>query len=206
MTDQYTFKIHAGSDIKTFTEVELSKYANQVGLSHVAPNRYSWLFVIQLLLNAEVNGVDHSMIIAELKALEGGELSVGTKPATKFTRKPLKGLWHKHYFSAHFVGHNLASQHAGGRLEKLVEQVMDPVKYPVITPELIDKLTHEIVTGAFERREEKDKLTGEWIVFGKHEGQNYYLCLATHETGDQVIYDQIMSVCKRQFPFLNFVL
>ncbi|MFA5685018.1 MAG: hypothetical protein WCZ65_06230 [Lysobacteraceae bacterium] len=200
---QYNFRVHVGTEIKTFTEVELGEYAGLVGLDKAAPGRYSWLFVMQLYLHAEVNGIDPSMIVGELKALEGGTSPAGTKPATEFTREPLKGLWHKHFFSAHFVGHNLANHHAGGRLGKLVEQVMDPKKYPVITAELINKLTHEIVTGAFEKREAQDKLTGEWIVFAKHGGQNYYLCLATHETGDQAIYDQIESACFRQFPALN---
>ena len=203
MTAQYSFRIHAGTDIKTFTEVELGEYASQVGLDRIAPGRYSWLFVMKLFLHAEVNGIDPSMILAELEALEGDTPTVGTKRATEFTKEPLKGLWHKHYFSAHFVGKNLANHHARGRLGKLVEQVMDPIKYPVVTVELIDKLTHEIFTGALEKREAQDKLTGEWIVFGKHEGQNYYLCIATHDTGDQIIYAQVKSACFRQFPFLN---
>ena len=200
---QYNFRVHVGADIKTFTEVELGEYANMVGLDQATPGHYSWLFVMQLYLHAEGNGIDPAMIVAELKALEGGTQSVGTKPATEFTKQPLKGLWHKHFFSAHFVCHNLANHHAGGRLGKLVEQVMDPKQYPVVTAELIDKLTHEIVTSAFEKREAQDKLTGEWIVFAKHGGHNYYLCLAMHDTGDQIIYDQIKSVCFCQFPFLN---
>lgn len=200
---QYNFRVHVGVEIKTFTEVELGEYASLVRLDKAAPGRYSWLFVMQLYLHAEVNGIDPSMIVGELKALEGGTPTAGTKPAKEFTREPLKGLWHKHFFSAHFVGHNLSNHHAGGRLGKLVEQVMDPKKYPVVTAELINKLTHEVVTGAFDKREAQDKLTGEWIVFAKHGGQNYYLCLATHETGDQIIYNQIKSACFRQFPALN---
>lgn len=200
---QYNFRIHVGTDVKTFTEVRLAEYANEVGLAQAAPDCYSWLLVMHLYLHAQVNDIDPSMIVAELKALEGNAPSVGTKAATQFTGEPLKGLWHKHFFSAQFVGHNLVNHHAGGRLGKLVEQVMDPAKYPVITAELLDTLTHEVVTGAFEKREAQNKLTGEWIVFAKHEGKNYYLCLATHETGDQVIYDQIKSICFRQFPFLS---
>lgn len=200
---QYNFRVHVGADIKTFTEIELGEYANMIGLDQATPGRYSWLFVMQLYLHAEVNGIDPSMIVAELKSLEGGTQSVGTKPATEFTKEPLKGLWHKHFFSAHFVGHNLVNHHAGGRLGKLVDQVMDPKQYPVVTTELINKLTYEIVTGALEKREAQDKLTGEWIVFSKHGGKNYYLSLAMHDTGDQIIYDQIKSVCFRQFPFLN---
>lgn len=200
---QYNFRVHVGDQIKTFTEEELGEYASLVGLDKAAPGRYSWLFVMQLYLHAEVNGIDPSMIVGEINGLEGGTQPAGTKPATEFTKPPLKGLWHKHFFSTHFVGHNLANHHAGNRLGNLVEQVMDPTKYPIVTAELIGKLAHEIVTGAFEKREAQGKLTGEWIVFAKHAGQNYYLCLSTHDTGDQVIYDQIKSACFRQFPILQ---
>jgi hypothetical protein len=143
------------------------------------------------------------MIVAEIKALEGGPQTVGTKPATEFTKEPLKGLWHKHFFSAHFVAHNLLNQLAGGRLKALVEKVLDPKKHSIITAELINEISHEVATGTFEKREAQGKLTGEWIVFAKHGGQNYYLCLSTHNAGDQVIYAQIKSACFHQFPFLR---
>lgn len=199
---QFSFRVHLGDQIETLTEKELGEYATLVGLDRAAPGRYSWLFVMQLFLHEKVNGIDPSMIVGEVKGLEGGAQPAGTKPATEFTKPPLKGLWHKHFFSAHFVGQNLVNHHAGGRLGKLIEQVMDPANNPVLTPELINKLSKEVVTGAFEKREAEGKLTGEWIVFAKHGGQNYYLSLATHDSGDQVIYDQIQSTCFRQFPAL----
>jgi hypothetical protein len=46
------------------------------------------------------------------------------------------------------------------------------------------------------------KLTGEWIIFARHDGKNYYLCLNTHEAGDQFVYDRIMEHCVRDFPGL----
>ncbi len=189
--------------MKTFTEKELADYASEIGLDRAAPNRYSWLFVMQLLLHSEVSGIDPSLIVEEIKALEGGYSRVGTKPASEFTKEPLKGLWHKHFFSAHFVAHNIVNQLAGGRLAALVEEVLDPAKSPVITAEMINELSHRATSEAFEKRATEGKLTGEWIVFAKHGGTNYYLSLSTHTAGDQVIYDQISSVCFAQFPFLK---
>lgn len=101
------------------------------------------------------------------------------------------------------MAHNLLNQLADGRLKALVEKVFDPTKQTIITAELINELSHEIVAGTFEKREAQGKLTGEWIVFTKYSGQNYYLCLSAHNAGDQVIYDQIKSVCFHQFPFLR---
>jgi hypothetical protein len=46
-------------------------------------------------------------------------------------------------------------------------------------------------------------LTGEWIVFVEHEGQNYYICLATHNGGDDEILGYIRNICHLEFPFLK---
>jgi len=203
MIEHFSFRVHSNGEMKTFTEKELADYAAEVGLDCVAPNRYSWLFVMQLFLHSEVNGIDPSMIVEEIKALEGSDSRIGTKRATQFTREPLKGLWHKHFFSAHFVAHNIVNQLSGGRLAALVEEVLDPAISPVITADMINELSHRATSETFEAREAEEKLTGEWIVFAKHCGVHYYLSLATHATGDQVIYDQINSVCFAQFPFLK---
>lgn len=203
MSSQYNFRIYIGNDVQTVAEKDLGEYATLIGLDRVATDRYSWLFAMQLLLHPQMGGVDSSMVIAELKALEGGIQTVGTKPATEFTKKPLKGLWHKHFFSAHFLPQNLRNHLAGDKLKALVEKVLDPKKNPVVTDKIINKLSHELVAGTFEKRRATDKLTGEWIIFAKYNSQNYYLCLSTHNTGDQVIYNQIKSACFLQFPFLQ---
>lgn len=48
---------------------------------------------------------------------------------------------------------------------------------------------------------ENKALTGEWIVYAKHEGKNYYLCLGKpHENNT---YEKIKMVIKYDFPFLQ---
>jgi hypothetical protein len=138
MSSQYSFRIHSGDCVETLTEKELGEFASLIGLERVAPGRYSWLFVMELLLQAQVNGIDPSMVVAELVALEGGPQTLGTKPATEFTREPLKGLWHKHFFSAHFIPQNLRNQLPHSRLTALVEEVFDPKRSAVITADLIN--------------------------------------------------------------------
>jgi hypothetical protein len=49
-------------------------------------------------------------------------------------------------------------------------------------------------------------MTGDWIIFAKHEGQNFYLGLATHEeampqVADQ-LYDKLRGGSAWEFPFL----
>jgi hypothetical protein len=134
--------------------------------------------------------------------LETGNSSTGTKPESPFKHEPLRGLWKKHYFSAHFVGKNIQNHFSGSKLDRFIREVLDPEKSPVVTREMIEEFAHRFANEPLERRAEAQKLTGEWIIFAKHGGQNYYLCLATHNSKDQATYDRITTVCFREFPFL----
>lgn len=199
----YTFNVNFGSGAQAINNDYLRQYADMLDLDRFAKDRYSWLFVLNVLLYERIHGIDPSHIIDEIKALEGAGHKPETKPSTMFAREPLKGLWHQHFFAAHFVPHNISNHLAGDRLKKLVEEVMDPAKSAVVTQEMINELSHRLVHESMEQRAADKKLTGEWIIFAKHNGQNYYLCLATHETGDQIIFNNIKTGdCLQQFPEL----
>jgi hypothetical protein len=185
------------------SESTVIEFAADVGLNSIVPGRYSKLFAFKLWLYVHIEGIEIPFIIEELKTLEGlpGE-AVATKPATLFARPPLKGLWHKHFFSARLVGHNIATHMLGKRLEETVRRIFDPARSPTVTREMIEELAHAVSHGALEERDNQGKLTGEWIVFAKHQGQNYYLTLATHLTEDQQTFDEITSMAYPEFPFL----
>ncbi|MDY8137506.1 hypothetical protein [Aquimarina sp. 2201CG5-10] len=46
-------------------------------------------------------------------------------------------------------------------------------------------------------------LKGEWIIYKKVDGKKYFLCLATHKEGDEVIYDKKIKTCLEEFPELK---
>ena len=115
---------------------------------------------------------------------------------------PLKGLWHQHYFSARFLPKNIHLELGKTGVEKLVNEVVDPAKSTKITPEMIKELAHRVTHEPLETRSAREKLTGEWIIYLRYEGKNYYLCCNTHDAGDQFIYDRIMENCVRDFPNL----
>jgi hypothetical protein len=48
-------------------------------------------------------------------------------------------------------------------------------------------------------------MTGEWVIYAQHESQNFYLCLAKHNDGDEKIREKIERICLREFPFLKDV-
>jgi hypothetical protein len=148
-------------------------------------------------------GIDPRAVLHEINCLESPAATAETKPATEFKHPPLKGLWHKHFFSAHFIPENIVNGLKRGALEKLVDEIFDPNKSSVVTEAMTTELANRAVHEPLQSRADQGALTGEWIVFAKHNGQNYYLCLNTHEAGDQVIWDRIKDNCVRDFPFLD---
>lgn len=204
MSPRVGFNVHDGNSTYRVENEELVEYANFYGLDRLIPRRFSWLFVFNLMMLERKNGILPFEIIDEIKSLEGVGNPMQTKPASEFKGAHLKGLWHKHYFAANpsLLAHNISNHLAGGKLEKLVKEVFAPQRSPIATKEMISELSHRVVTGSLEDRAADNKLTGEWIIFSKHQGQNYYLCLATHESGDEVIAQNIKAACLPQFPFL----
>lgn len=194
--------LQVGDKTETISDNELSRYADEVGLNRIANDRYSRVFALDLLLHERFRGVEAWAIVDDIKALEQGRFDVRTKPAAQFRRAPLRGFWHKHYFSARFVAQNIINQLAGGRGEAVVRATLGAILQGPSTEQMETQLAHRLTIEPMEEREAAGRLTGEWIIFVKHAGLNYYLCLANHESGDQAIYDRIKSTCFPQFPFL----
>jgi len=179
-------------------EAELQRFAGAIGLDQIAPGRYSKLFVFKLILYVHFEGVEGHFILDQLRALEGlPNNAPATKTATMFARDPLKGLWHQHFFSARFLAHNMLNQIGGDKLMPIVERIFDPEKSQTVTREMINELANVTTIDAIRQREAEGKLTGEWIVFAKHQGQNYYLTLAVHpedKAGDMALYEELKAM------------
>ena len=197
-----TLKVKVNGEDREFSVSDLAGLARRYGIDQVANGRISWLFMLQLHLESECNGIDPAMVIDELRGLEGGPVRTATKAATQYAREPLKGLWHKHFFSATFLVRNIKNQLGGGKLESVVADAFGPLG-SVITAAKISDIAKRVAVDTFQAREAEGRLTGEWIIFAKHDGGNYYLALTTHDAGDEVIYQQITSICVPQFPFLK---
>lgn len=174
----------------------------QIYLEKELSSRLSDLIIFDMCILDLKFGIAPQEILASIKSLERGELCGNIKPATQFNKPPLKGLWHKHYFSARFLAQNISLGLGRNGLEKLIREVLDPSE-PTITKEMIQELAHRISHEPFEQRVAEKRLTGEWIIFAKHGGVNYYLSLDTHRSGDQNIFDRIMNYCPRNFPDLR---
>lgn len=199
-----TFSInHNNQEIEQIESKELKQFALHIGLEQLASCRYSMLFVFHTWFLQKYNGFDPTHIIDEIKALEQGQVHY-TKPPSEFLHLPLKGLWHKHFFGADvgIIAKNIQNQLPETKMRNLIEEVFDPNKSSVITQEMISELAHRVVSESIEKRS-NNKLTGEWIVFAKENQQNFYLCIASHDTGDTQIFDRIKACCLSEFQFLN---
>jgi hypothetical protein len=70
-------------------------------------DRIGRCFWFDLLVLTERYSIDLRCVLQPLLDLELGEPTYGIKPAAPFTRLPLRGLWHKHWFSPRFMPSNI---------------------------------------------------------------------------------------------------
>jgi hypothetical protein len=92
-------------------------------------------------------------------------------------------------------------------LQKKVLEAKEAGETRYFSSEDVIGVANDVVQGNLERRRQEQQLTGEWIVFAKHEGQNYYLSLATHDKAThEGLRQQIDNLCCREFLFLEKLL
>ncbi len=165
------------------------------------------LFITQLWIMDKMGYIPSCYVMDEINFLEGKGKKTATKPATRFTKPPLEGLWHKHFFVSHFLVRNLCNylgveQGHQKNLKRIIHEVLGRSDSEYFTEEMSAEIAHRVSIEAFQERAGEDRLTGEWIIFGKQDGKNYYLSVATHDEGDDVIFSRIQQYCMPQFSFL----
>jgi hypothetical protein len=184
------------------TQTELDAFRDLYVGDNELKSRISELFWLDVYCLLHAFGVSPFEMLDTIYELEQGNGRNGTKPATSFKNMPLKGLWHKHYFSAHFLARNILLGLGKNGAMRIIKEVMDPNKSPVVTQEMIKEVSYRIVHEPFEHRGASKQLTGEWLIYLPYNSKNHYLCCSTHYAGDQAIYDRIIQHCVPDFPDL----
>jgi hypothetical protein len=187
-------------------------FARFIGLEQAAPGRHSMLLVMALFGGVKSGRLNPAKVVHEIRALEGIGPPSKLKPPIQNKHPPLRGLWHKHYLED---GLSSMAQNILKGLKRysipVFQQRIDEAKAAgedrYVMPEDIEAIATDAVHGNWMRLSAAQALTGEWILFAQHEGQNYYLALATHDkdTHDQV-RQQIDALCCQEFPFLTKLL
>jgi hypothetical protein len=192
--------------------MEIASFAAAVGLESAAAGRYSLLLTLGLFGGFKSGHVDPAKVVHEIEALEGIGRPSQRKPPVQNRHPPLKGLWHKHYQETGLrsMALNLRmAMHDYGlpAFDAKVAAAASAGETRYMTEEDVKLIAHDAVMGNFLRRAGDQALTGEWIVFARHDGQNYYLSLATHDEQSHAdVRSQIDAICCQEFPFLPALL
>jgi hypothetical protein len=146
--------------------------------------RYSSILVKELVRHMEQRTANVFTIYDEIEALERQQTARAsrTKAARQFRGATLRGLWHKHYFQAAFLLQNLRNHWPEPKMAALFETVIGDTT--VAHHVRASRIAHGIVLEGYQTRAQAREMTGEWIIYAKHSGTNYYLTLADHGEGD----------------------
>lgn len=209
----------------SLTLEQLARFKAEATRRRPYSNRISFALALELA-RRYVERQDSFAVLDTLDFLEGLRAASAVVAGAQFKHRPLYPLWHAHYFTARHTLRNLILRWGLHRddtgnkdLGRLFQEVAaefgaEPDVWPGV-------LAHRLTWGGFEDRLRKSTdaklreclpgekrgrgLTGDWIIYGKHEGQNYYLGLATHsEGGDEPerLLERLRLACAAEFPFL----
>lgn len=183
-----------------FTMDELERFRDVYGGTKPYLHRMSTLVWVDMFTMKSRFGINPFAILQSIDELEGLVSVSRVKPPTQFKFPPLKGLWHKHFFAARFIAHNISRGLGRSGIERIVHEVLGTSTDGVITEESVAELARRVTREPMEKRAAEGRLTGEWIIYVTHEGQNFYLTCKPHSMGDQLIFDEIARHCGRDFP------
>jgi hypothetical protein len=197
------------------SDTDLQQFVAALRLDRIAPGRISRLLLFQLYCCSHVPATaarlgDVAKIDAELRGLEGTfSRSTGTRPAEPFTRPLLKGLWKKHYLvggrRSFAMNVKLGGGKKGREFRRIAASRYNRETNHLPPREVAGNIARDVVQ-LYADRARAQELTGEWIVFAKHEGKNYDLCLAAHDEGDDHVFARIRDGCAYEFSFLGDLL
>ncbi|MEM5389292.1 hypothetical protein VSR68_37910 [Paraburkholderia phymatum] len=190
---------------------ELEQFINMIGLDRAAPGRYSFLLAVSLF-GAFKSGLQNPhTVVREIMALEAGT-PTGLKAPIQNRHPPLKGLWHKHYLQDGLRSMAMNVQQGLKRygmpyFQQKIKEAQETGEERYVTVEDIEALSSDVIHGNLSRLRADERYTGEWLVFARHEGLNFYLCIATHDKSTHDHIRQLIdNVCCMEFPFLSKLL
>jgi len=202
----YSPDVYKGFDV---TEEEVAHFKNShCGFCNIEMARVSYFLQIQIASISKHRIYNSFSITDVIQELEG--VGRGCKQRVEqFRHLPLKGLWKAHFLDARFIVRNIIN-HWGFKAENsskfnsLCAQVAVEEKKKPSEVGWQGRLAHAMTIGAYEERAKRHKLTGEWIIFSKHNDKNYYLCISKHTSGieDVNVFNFLKTVCEHEYPFL----
>ncbi|OCH04010.1 hypothetical protein [Aliivibrio fischeri] len=187
------------------SDEEFDKFECFSGVKWKINGEYSILFLADLMAFNELFNISSDDVLMTLNHYERGLNYSGTKSPSVFKRMPLKGLYHIHFYSPQYMTNNINIELGKNGLQDIISDVLDNYKdFPA--DKKAEIMTERAISDSLEFRREKVKMTGEWVIYAKYKGKNYYLCLARHSDDDYAIRKRIEKHCFDKFPFLKDIL
>lgn len=193
------------------SEIDLSDYEryfkDNVGLYGIESSRVSELLRFQIYCGYKYSLFNAFAVTDAMAYLEGRYPATSTKAQDSFRHLPLRGLKKKHWMDAQQLYRNtileLKEKRLDTKLNRQIQAFFDRNNGKLLDEKLIGEMAHIYTIGAWESRAERKALTGHWLIYAEYEGRNYYLSIATHDEGDEQIYQKIQTVCFKEFEFLE---
>jgi hypothetical protein len=155
----------------------------------------------QLAVNMVARTIDVFAVYDELDQLEGSDPArrTGTKKAEPLGHG-LKGLMHKHYKQAGLGSfyRNMINHWEKRENQRELWQLCNEFNKDGHA----GKFAHGLVLRSHERRHAESEMTGEWIVYARIAGANYYLTLGGHGESEDAVIERVRS-CFGEFPQLR---
>jgi len=191
----------------SYDTAQLREIKRQVTVGRPYAERISLSFAVQLsLVGARFR--EDRVILDVIDSLEGLRPRSRLRNEQQFRHSPLHPFWHTHWSAPRHMPRNigihwnLISKGSHDPLTPMLQEVAsehgsDPARWPGMA-------AYRVIDGY--RQRARRGLTGDWIIYGKHEGYNYYLALATHEEGEgsnaSQLYKKLREGSAAEFPFL----
>jgi len=182
--------------------------SSNVGLHGVDVGRLSQFLLAQLTSACKHRTLNTFVVTDVIQNLEGVRSRPNAPKPRPFNGEALRGLWKVHFVDASFLLQNILNEWSlpsdrSRKFEELCRRVArDEASNP--SPHgWQGRLAHELVIGGYRRRAAKQRLTGEWLVFGIHEQKNVYLALCSHTNSpeeDSALYEDLLRLCGEEFP------
>lgn len=174
-----------GSEACAKLNVALAGVREWLGLKR-RNGRFAHCFLAELATNSFDRLFHIHAVYDEIGKLEGTDTTPSITKKQRQLRAPLHGFWHKPYFQASFMVRNLIDETEKMQRDGRWEAMFAP-HYGKYLHEFMGEISYKMTNGAYEKRAQDRKITGEFIVYERQaDGSNYYLTLGKHGEWDAI--------------------